>query len=277
MTFAQMIDLGMSAREIEARTASGWLIQRHARVYALGHVPASRRSRFVAAVLALGPDAALSCRAAGAYWALVRGSVPTEVTVPTANGRRHRDGIIVHRSPLPARHVTIDGGLRVTTVLRTLLDLAAVLKPYALARAFEQAQVLHGLDPTLLAAEVVSRRGYRGSARLAEMLDDAVDPAAVRSVLELRFLKLCATHGLPRPQVNVRIGGWIPDFFWPEAGLIVETDGQRFHRTAAARRRDALKDEFMRALGLTVIRLRWTDVADTPEATAALIGAALAR
>ena len=64
------------------------------------------------------------------------------------------------------------------------------------------------------------------------MLVGAVDPADVRSVLELRFLRMCAAHGLPRPQVNVRMGEWTPDFYWPEWGLVVETDSVAFHSTA---------------------------------------------
>ena len=65
-------------------------------------------------------------------------------------------------------------------------------------------------------------------------------------MLELRFLRMCAAHGLPRPQVNVRIDEWMPDFYWPEWGLVVETDSVAFHSTAGARDRDARKDEAMR-------------------------------
>ncbi|MEA2134310.1 MAG: hypothetical protein QOC68_2219, partial [Solirubrobacteraceae bacterium] len=60
---------------------------------------------------------------------------------------------------------------------------------------------------------------------------------------------------------------WTPDFLWPDRGLVVETDGYDFHRTAAARRRDARKDEAMRGLGLTVVRLTWADVTARPAAT----------
>jgi hypothetical protein len=62
--------------------------------------------------------------------------------------------------------------------------------------------VLHHLDPVLLSAEVECRRGYRGNGKLRRMLIGAVDPGAVRSVLELRFLELCQSHGIPRPLVN---------------------------------------------------------------------------
>ena len=118
--------------------------------------------------------------------------------------------------------------------------------------AFEQAQVRLHMPPAPLAAEVISRPRHRGNAKLRRILDGAVDPAAVRSVLELRFLRMCAAHGIPRPLVNVRIGVWTPDFLWPDRRLVVETDGYEFHRTAAAKRRDATKDEFLRGQGLTV-------------------------
>ncbi|MGZ8649599.1 MAG: endonuclease domain-containing protein [Solirubrobacteraceae bacterium] len=186
----------------------------------------------------------------------------------TTAGRPQRDGILVHRQPLPAAHVTVHRGIPVTTPTRTLLDLAAVVSYRALARAFEQAQVRLQLLPAPLAADVISRPRQRGNAKLRLVLMDAVDPADVRSVLELRFLRMCAFHGIARPLVNVRVGEWTPDFLWPEHRLVVETDGAAFHRTAAARCRDALKDEVLRGLGLTVIRLTWAEVTERPAYTA---------
>jgi very-short-patch-repair endonuclease len=102
-------------------------------------------------------------------------------------------------------------------------------------------------------------------------LAGAVDPKDVFSVLELRFLRMCAAHGLPRPQVNTRIDEWTPDFFWPEWGLVVETDSVAFHSTASEKQRDALKDEALRARGLVVLRLMWAEVVGRPAETARLI------
>ena len=118
--------------------------------------------------------------------------------------------------------------------------------------------------------------GQRGRVARAvgQQVVGAVDPAAVRSVLELRFLRMCAAYAIPRPLVNVRIGAGTPDFLWPEQRLVVETDGYDFHRTAAARRRDALKDEYLRGESLTVVRLTWADVTERPSATAAKVLAA---
>jgi very-short-patch-repair endonuclease len=257
----------LSPDEITWRCEAGWLIRRHTGVFAVGHVPAGCESAWHAGVLALGDGAVLSHTAAAALWGMVRSGVVTEVTVPTTAGRPKRDGILVHRQRLPGSHVTTHRGIPVTTPIRTLLDLAAVASLNALFRAFEQAQVRLHMPPAPLAAEVIARPRSRGNAKLRQVLAGSVDPAAVRSVLELRFLRMCAAHGIPRPQVNVRIGPWTPDFLWPDRGLVVETDGYDFHRTAAARRRDARKDEAMRGLGLTVVRLTWADVTARPAAT----------
>jgi very-short-patch-repair endonuclease len=268
VTRGQLRELGLTRREIDTRCEAGWLIPRHTRVFALGYVPVERESAWHAGVLALGNGAVLSHTAAAALWGLVRGGGVTEVTVPTTAGHCKRDGILVHRQQLPEQHVTTHRGIPVTTPIRTLLDLAAVASVSVLFRAFEQAQVRLHMPPAPLAAEVIARPRRRGNAKVRRVLAGSVDPAAVRSVLELRFLRMCAARGIARPRVNVRIGEWTPDFLWPEWRLVVETDGYEFHRTAAARRRDARKDEAMRGLGLTVVRLTWADVVGRPAATA---------
>jgi hypothetical protein len=269
VTRAQLETIGLSRNEIDDRCDWGWLIRRHTGVYAVGHVPRTRESRWLAAVLALGVGAVLGYVAAGAHWRMLPGAAITEVIVPTTAGHRRRDGIVVHRQRLPPTHVTVHHDIPVTTPLRTLLDLASVLSLGALAKAFEQAQVLLHLPPAPLAAEVLSRPRQRGNAKLRRILAGAVDPRDVRSVLELRFLRMCAAYGIPRPDVNVRIGAWMLDFLWPDFGLVVETDGYEFHRTAAARRRDATKDQFLRSIGLDVVRLTWADVTERTAVTAA--------
>jgi very-short-patch-repair endonuclease len=268
VTHRQLLDAGLSRDEIVWRCEVGWLIRRHTGVFALGHVPAARESKWHAAVLALGESAVLSSTAATAHWGMVRGTGLIEVTVPTQAGHMRRDGIIVHRQRLPAAHVTTHRGIPVTTPVRTIIDYAAVASLSAVFRAFEQAQVHLHMPPAPLAAEVICRPRQRGNGKLRRVLQGAVDPADVRSVLELRFLRMCDAHGIPRPQVNVRMGEWMPDFYWPEWRLIVETDSVAFHSTAAAKRRDALKDAAMRERGLAVLRLMWAEVVDRPAETA---------
>ena len=204
-------------------------------------------------------------------WGILSGGVVTDVTVPTHAGHRRRDGLVVHRSPVSAHNVTVRRGIPVTTLLQTVLDVAAVVRVRRLHQVFEEAQVQHRLQPEVVAAEALCRRGFRGNARVWHTLEGSVDPSGVRSVLELRFLRMCAAQALPRPVVNERIGPWTPDFLWPEARLAVETDGDRFHRTAAKRARDAEKDAFMRGQGLEVFRLSWADVTQAPDVTGARI------
>jgi very-short-patch-repair endonuclease len=231
-------------------------------------MPTARESAWHAAVLALGTGAVLSHVAAAVLWGMVRRTAIIEVTVPTQAGHVKRDGIVVHRQRLPPEHVTTLRGIPVTTPIRTLLDYAAVAPLNAVFRAFEQAQVHLHIPPAPIAAEVIARPRQRGNGKLRKVLVGAVDPKDVRSVLELRFLRMCAAHGLPRPQVNARIGEWMPDFYWPAWGLVVETDGVAFHSTAGARERDALKDEFLRGRGLAVLRLTWAEVVGRPAETA---------
>ena len=268
VTHRQLVDAGLSRDEIVWRCEAGWLIRRHTGVYAVGHVPAARESAWHAAVLALGAGAVLSFMSAAVLWRLVRATALIEVTVPTQAGHMKRDGIVVHRQLLPATHVTSHQGIPVTTPIRTLLDYAAVAPLGAVFKALEQAQVHLHIPPAAIAAEVIARPRHRGNGKLRKVLVGAVDPADVLSVLELRFLRMCAAHGLPRPQVNARVGEWMPDFYWPEWGLVVETDSVAFHSTAGARDRDARKDEAMRARGLEVLRLRWAAVVDRPAETA---------
>jgi hypothetical protein len=73
---------------------------------------------------------------------------------------------------------------------------------------------------------------------------------------------------IPPAPIAAEVGEWTPDFYWPEWGLIVETDSVAFHSTAWEQQRDALKDDAMRALGLDVLRLRWAEVVGRPAETA---------
>jgi very-short-patch-repair endonuclease len=105
-------------------------------------------------------------------------------------------------------------------------------------------------------------------------LAGAVEPGQVESVLELRFLELCEAHGLPRPLTQVRIDRWRVDFWFPDARVAVETDGARFHASAAKRARDAEKDAALTALGVTIVRVRWANVTQRAAEVAATLRAA---
>lgn len=121
----QLIACGLERGAIALRVANGRLLRLHQGVYAVGHTRLTRHGRWLAAVLARGPGAALSHGGAAALWDLAptRGGA-LEVSVPTVGGRS-RPGLVIHRAPtLAAADVTRRDGVPVTTPARTLLDYA---------------------------------------------------------------------------------------------------------------------------------------------------------
>lgn len=277
VTRDQLSTLGLTARVVHRLVVQGHLHRVHTRVFAVGHPALTTEARWLAATLALGPTTVLSHRAAGTLWRIVPPTSALEVTVPTRTGHTHRDAIRVHRQRLERHEHTELQGIPTTTLVRTLLDLAAVLDARGLAHAFEEAQVIHGLSPATLAAELGAQPGRRGSAPLRALLAGAVEPRGAESVLELRFLQLCTEHGLPRPLTQVRVGRWRVDFWFPRERLAVETDGLRYHATAAKRARDARKAAALATAGAGLLRLGWTEVVDRPHDGADRVRAALAR
>jgi hypothetical protein len=225
----------------------------------------------MAAVLAAGPGAALSHRSAAASWDLgssERG--PVDVTAPR---QRVRPGIQVRRAALAPDEITTRDGIPITTVARTLLDLAAVLPPSQLERAVERAEALGLADTVPLAALLERHGGRRGTAALREVLQGGVQPVLTREELEARFLTFLDAHDLPRPAVNGDLhlaGRWIqPDFLWREQRLIVELDGHETHRTRAAFERDRERDRILQAAGWRVVRITWRQLHEDPDAIAA--------
>jgi predicted transcriptional regulator of viral defense system len=270
---------GLSRNEIEGRLSSGRLLCVHRGVYAVGHRLLGARARWLAAVLACGDGAVLSHRSAAMLWGL-RPSAPVtpEVTIPSRNGRRQREGLVIHRATnLPQAEVTHREGIPVTTPARTLLDLAAVVGRHDVERAMEAAERLRLFDLGAL-REVLTRHGGRaGTPLVAAVLEQYAEPEFTRSELERVFLELCAAHGLPPPAVNVWVADYEVDFFWRAQNLIAEADSRRFHATRAAFERDRARDARLTALGYRVVRFTYRQVEREPTSVAGVLGSLLAQ
>ena len=257
----QLEEIGFSRNEIVTRLGAGRLHEIHRGVYAVGHRDLGRTDRFMAAVLAGGPDALLSHRAAGSHWDLVR-QVPTRIDVTLPAWRRPRAGIRFHQAEVPSDERGVHDGISITSVPRTLFDLAAVLDPHRLERAINQAEVL-GLGDALSLRELVERHPRRrGVARLRVVLAEAsFGGRATRSELEDRFLGFLAERGLPMPEVNASVracGRWYEvDCLWRDAGLIVELDGYAAHGTRTAFERDRARVRALQAAGWRVFPVTW--------------------
>ena len=203
----------------------------------------------MAAVLACGEGAALSHFSAAVLWGILDDpGGPIHVTV---EGNRVCRGVTVHRSPLEGDRVRRQG-IVVTTVARTLVDLADVVgKRRTLERAFDEAEYL-GLD-WHNAAPI---HGRTGSGLLASVL--AVhEPGTTRTLspFEEDFIAFGDHYGFRRPEVNVSIEGYLCDFVWREQRVIVETDGRRAHGTHGARERDPVRDADLQIAGWRVMRI----------------------
>ena len=276
----QLRAAGLGIGAINARVRAGRLHRLYTGVFAVGHTRLPPEGRRLAAVLALGEGAVLSHVSAAAHHAL-RPSAATaiHVTVPTANGRIRRSGIVVHRSTtLRPEDVERVDGIPVTSVARTLLDLAGMLAPGPLERAVERSLQLRAFDLAAVRSTIAANRTRPGSATLAQIVATIHDePPLTRSGLEGRMRDLCDAHGIHRPEVNVHVEGPEVDFFWRAQRLIAETDGHETHGTPIAFEQDRARDARLTALGYRVVRFTHRQVLREPGVVArtlvALIGA----
>jgi very-short-patch-repair endonuclease len=207
----------------------------------------------MAAVLACGPEAALSHRSAAELFEICPWlEYSTQVTVPA--GRNPRPGgVVVHRRRLEQSDLARREGIRLTNPLRTLLDLAAYLPLPQVEAATNEAARRDLVDLDLVGSELNAIRPIPGKRLLLEVLDSRWF-RVTDSELERRFLRLVRRAGLPVPKTGRIIRGFKTDFYWPEFGLVVETDGLRYHRDPAQQARDRLRDQVLTARGLTVLR-----------------------
>jgi very-short-patch-repair endonuclease len=270
VTRRDLLEAGVTSRAIRHRVSRQRLHVVHRGVYAYGRKALTTDGRRIAAVLAAGDSAVLSHRSAAALWEL-RPSGTLELT--SAGDLRLRPGIRVHHLPLPADEVTCVRAIPVTTVPRTLFDLAAVLPRAQVERAMNEAEVRRLTDHLCLADLVNRHRGRKGIAMIRAILETLNAGAQVtRSELEMRFLTFLRKTGLPRPEVNASLfvaGRWIEcDCVWRDRRVIVELDGRASHDTAAAFERDRARDRTLQARGWRLVRITWRQLHDAPESVA---------
>lgn len=252
----QLIELGLGRGAIQHRIGAGRLHPIHRGVYAVGHSTITLRGRWLAAVLASGRGAALSHRDAAALWGL-RPSSRAPIDVTAGRSRHAHPGVCLHRSRgLAPEDMVRREGIPITAVGRTLLDLAELLPPEDVERAFEEADRRGLLDLRTLEGLCRRSRGRHGLRTLARLLaNERLPTPTTRSELERRFLELCRMAGLPPPAVNVMVAGFEVDSVWLDRRLVVELDGYAFHRTQRAFERDRARDAALQVEGYRVIRV----------------------
>lgn len=243
ITRRQLLELDISGRRIERRIASGRLHPVWRGVYAVGRPLLDRRGRWMAAVLASGPDAALSHDSAADLWGFGRAQHGLiDVSVP-ATRRSRRQGIRLHRRARSIiDDVTAHERIPLTSPALTLIDLATRTRPMQLERMVNEADKLDLVRADVLYESLDRYSGQPGVKPLRKLLD----PLTFRlsdSELEQRMRPLVSAAGLPMPETKAWVNGYEVDFYWPELGIIVEADGLKYHRTASQQRRGLERDQ----------------------------------
>jgi very-short-patch-repair endonuclease len=236
----QLLGLGLGEDAIDRMIRAGRLIRLHRSVYAVGHRGRSRRTAWMAAVLAGGERAVLGHRPAGALWGICRSEGRPEVIVPAQ--RRPRRSIIFHRGELPSDERTVRDGIPVTTVPRTILDLATVLDVRGIEKAINEAEIKCLWDELSLHDLLHRYPRRRGNKNIrAALAKRREGPTPTKSDLEELLIRFADRGGFPRPETNVVIEGIEVDRVWRRQRVIIEVDGWETHKTRAAFERDREK------------------------------------
>jgi very-short-patch-repair endonuclease len=273
VTRQELLSAGVTRHEIQQRLATGALITVHRGVFRVGHAAPSVEARYLAAVKACGPGSLLAGRAA-AYLLHLLNRRPPLPEVLTAHHRRPTAVTVRRCRSIDGRDATTWRGLPVTNVPRTLVDLAALLDPPDLARAFHEAAVKHRLKPDAVERVLDRRHNWPGARKLRRVIWE--DEPVSLSRLESSFIGVLRRAHLPVPRTNVAVGTYFVDCRWPDHRLTVELDSYRYHHTRHAWERDRQREREARARGDEFRRYTWRDVTEEPKPMLADLRALLA-
>jgi hypothetical protein len=226
----------------------------------------------MAAVKACGDGSLLAGKAAAHLLRLLK-RPPSLPEVLTLTQRRRR-GIITHRARRAdsirdrnGRTRVTDAtrwrGVPVTTVPRTIVDLAALLDEDELALAVHEADVRHHTTPDQIEAVLGRRHNWPGARKLRRVIWGEVPVSLSR--LESRLLERLRDAALPLPETNRLASGRRVDCRWPEHRLTVELDSYRYHKSRHAWEQDRQREREARSRGDEFRRYTWRDVDEEPE------------
>ena len=247
ITTAQLRAVGLSDPGMAKRVEARRLHPLYRGVYAVGHNNLSQEARWMAAILAAGEGAALSHLSAAKHWNIWRRRADgIDITVP--GQRRPRSGFTIHRARrLDPRDVTTHQGLPITTVPRTLVDLAQTLTPHQLANVIHEAAFRNRFDEQNTRQAMARATGRDLTNLHAALQAHASGSAGTKSALEDAFLE--STNGNPLVNHKIEV-----DFYWPDQNLVVEIDGPG-HERPRSRKEDAARDAALNAAGIKVVRI----------------------
>jgi very-short-patch-repair endonuclease len=250
----QLREIGFSQATIDRWVMSRRLHCKYRGVYALGHPHLEWKGRLMAAVLACGPEALLSHRSAAAWRALLPSArALIDVTSP---GRHRLKGIDWHSaSSLLDLDRDVCEGIPITSIPRTLLDLAEVETPSRLAKAVDTSERRGLFDLREMKLLLERSHGRRGLKPLLALLSNYELTQVTRSELEAEFLTFLREEQLPQAQSNALVGPYEVDMLWERQRVIVELDTWDYHGTLRSFESDRERDMELQLLGYVVLRV----------------------
>jgi Transcriptional regulator, AbiEi antitoxin len=250
----QLARLGYTKSSVAKAAKAGRLHRVHRGVYVVGHRRLSWHGRCMAAVLASYPSVA-SHLSAGWLWGLLQ-MQPGTVHLTSRSPRPGKRPFVVHRSDLLVADRTSRDGIPVTSVARTILDLAIDSRLKTIGRYIERADDAKVFDLREMRALLDRSNGHRAAPKVRAALD-AYRPERkfTRSGLERRFLELVREAGLPEPAMNVFVGGFEIDAWWDDAQFGVELDVYETHGSRLSFEEDRVRDDELLLADLDTTRV----------------------
>jgi predicted transcriptional regulator of viral defense system len=288
-TTSELLAAGNTAKQIETEVRRGKLVRVRRGVYARADMVAQLAARrdglhllqTAAALATTGPAVASHCSAAIIHGLDILGKPPRDVTLTRAPGRNRsgQPGTRLHWAQLPTEHVTVHHGMRVTTVARTVIDMARTVEFRAGVVTADSALHQKLVTKAELDAELASARRRRGIQRATEVI--AFADALAESVLESIARVMFRDCGLPPPELQVWVGGaevvGRVDFLWRQFRTVAEVDGLMKYVDPARAILQLERDKRLRDAGYEVVHLGWHEITENPAYAAAAIRSAFRR
>lgn len=280
ITRSQILEV-IPERSLSRFVERGLLRRARKGVYHIATRPLTWRGELLAAAFRAGEKAVASHRGVAPLWRLT-GFEEGIIEVTSPHYVRPFKEDLVYRRELPVDHVTKIGPIPVTTVARTLFDLASLVDEKRLGRALDDAirQGRVTLPKVIEVFRDLGGPGRKGSSVMRRVLEER-DPsvAPTDSDLEVGFLRLVKRGRLPKPvlQYEIRTHGdrYFIDFAYPEAKLAVEVLGYAFHSPLHLWRADKVRHNVLENLGWRVLYFTWDDVVNHPRRTIQVVAQAI--
>jgi hypothetical protein len=250
----QLERLGYGRNAVAKAAGVGRLHRVHRGVYVVGQRRLTWQGRCMAAVLASYPSV-VSHHSAAWLWGLLR-SRPDTLHVTSRRTRRAKRSFVVHTADLARADLARRDEIPVTSLSRTILDVAVTSRARIVRRHIQIAEDLKVFDLREMNDLLERTKGHRGQAKVLAALELHDErPVFTRSGLERRFLGLMREAGLPEPAMNLFVEGYEIDAWWEAERFGVELDVFETHGSRLSFEEDRERDDALLLAGIETTRV----------------------